>query len=460
MEDRIESLKRLLTDRVEQGTPAQIVGWASGGLERTFSARVDEIVAAIEAYEKAARRAGETDDMREARKGISRPNQLRIRDAVGQFFENLHSAGASMNEEWSDLPAEPTDAVLPLEQRLIVGRLLIGEDALNEASATLTGAVESVDEMRYAEALLAEQMGRRGSPATLDALFLVACAAFEDLLLSMLRLGILASGQYSGADGDDAEGLDSLVKVADAAIRGGPVKWRQKVITLTGFDPAELTADWNALIETYLRRNKIVHNGGRVDQKYVNGLLAPAAKPTLGEQLVTTPDYLRAALSRLRAIGAGMATLWPSLLSPDERPALNRPVQLVVGLLKENAWGEAERVARTFQRFTDDPAVISPLLINEWMARRELTGDVDSIAQEVSVWSPPDDGPTWRIAVAALLNDAETVRRLIEEERRNGRPVNNLGAWPLIRRLSDSSPCVAQCCLSASTESQTYVTWR
>ena len=159
---------RLLNERVEQSTPAQMVGWASSGQERAFTLRVDEIASELRSFELAARRQAESASVRAARKGIARVDQQRIGKAVETYFDSLERIGLSLDEEWGDLPAEPGDVGLPQEQRLIAGLLLVGEGAFDGVSMKLTEEVTSVDEMRYVEALLADHMMRRGSPAMLD----------------------------------------------------------------------------------------------------------------------------------------------------------------------------------------------------------------------------------------------------------------------------------------------------
>ena len=429
---------RLLNERVEQSTPAQMVGWASSGQERAFTLRVDEIASELGSFELAARRQAESASVRAVRKGIARVDQQRIGKAVETYFDSLERIGLSLDEEWGDLPAEPGDVGLPQEQRLIAGLLLVGEGAFDGVSMKLTEEVTSVDEMRYVEALLADHMMRRGSPAMLDSLLVVAFAAFEDLFVSLIRLAVLAKGPQAKPKQDGFDETRAIVREAGKALRGGPTKWRPAVLQLAGFDPGDLIPDWDAIVEICLRRNTVVHHGGRVDERYLSGLGESTARPQTGEQLITTPDYLRATLNTLLAVGAGMATLWPNVLFPDEQSTLNRPVELVVRLLKSEGWGEAERVANTFQTFTDDEEALAPLQVNEWMARRERTGSLEVIADQVASWQPPSDEPVWAIAVAALLGDAQHVCALIENEQQLGRPTADYASWPLIRRLADS----------------------
>jgi hypothetical protein len=445
MEDRAEALVRLLNQRSEQSTPVQVISWATSGQERAFTLRLAEIENSLKEFKRnALRQSSKSDDVRRAQKGIPRPDQQRITAAVDVFFEALEGIGLSLDEDWGDLPADPGEEGLPQEQRLIVGRLLIGNDALGSVSNQLVQQATTVEEMRFIEVLLADRMRRRGSPAALDSLLIVAFAAFEDLLLSLLRLGIFLRELKTEAAGSEAQETKGLIKAADSAVKGGPKSWRQEVQKLVDFDPAELIPTWSSMVEIYLRRNKIVHNGGRVDSRYVAGLpVGSTSAPQVGEQLLTTPDYVGSTMNTLQAVGAGLARIWPNLLFPDERQELSHPIELVVGLLNAEAWGEAEQVSKALRRFTDDAEVLASLQVNEWMARRERLGSTDFIAREVNAWSPPDDEPTWPIAVAALLGDSLSVRRLLEGERQAGRSLSSYGTWPLIRRLAQSDAALA-----------------
>jgi hypothetical protein len=202
---------------------------------------------------------------------------------------------------------------------------------------------------------------------------------------------------------------------------------------MCGFDASTLVPDWDLVLEAHQRRNVLIHHGGRADRAYLQHLPPSRTRPSLGEPLVIDQRYVLDVVYSLRALGSGLATLWPRLLAGDaDPPRLSSPTELVVELMQARRWAEALRVAQTLRMFEPDAQTNASLQINEWLARRELAGTPNDIKHEVAAWNPPDDSPRWQFAVALLLRRSADAEIALATSDARGIPRSTYRGWPLV----------------------------
>jgi hypothetical protein len=437
MTDDASELVARLEARVEQSSRVQVFGWIGGAIERGFVIRLREIERALVGHDR-SQSAVQRHELREFKSNVGGRDRRRLERAVEQFFDDLKVA-ASL-DEFNDPGSKAIgDLSVPYEQQLLVGRLLVGEDRLDSATRSLLAAVSTAEEMAMVETLMSFRLSSLRSPAALEGLLATALGAFEDLLMPLVRLALMTTLEFTGDTHDDSDYLIALNKRARKFIAGGPNEWAPAIQRLCSFDPRSLVADWDGLVEAHQRRNALIHNGGRADSGYLRNLPASCRRPQVGELLHIDVPYLKDVIYSLRALGSGLALLWPTFFAPeDEETGLDRSNSLVYDLLLAGRWADAHKVGTVFIRYERDDQQAALLQVNTWLARRELTDEASWLRAEISMWTPPDDSPRWQLAVALLLRDDAGTRDALRASDAQGIPKKTYANWPLVQ-LSDSS---------------------
>lgn len=433
-----DDLQALLDERMAATTRTQIIGWAAGSLERSYSLRIAEIEAAVSAHTPMVVGASMTGV-----RSVSRQDRQRLSEAVDTYFTELEAHAREVAASLQpDDEVEPEEA-LPHEQLLILTNVLVGGEQLDALAVNLTSEIRSAADLDVLEQLLGERLLSTRSSVVHEGLLVAAMSALEDLVLPLVRLGIMTTERFGDSDDDDGPYMRRLLHEAKQSIQGGPGRWRGVIHDLSGLDPADLVADWDLLVEAHLRRNTIVHHGGRVDPAYTNRLPPDRLRPGLGQPLDTTRQYVEIVLASLLAVGVGIATLWPVLLAKEPSPQrLMRPNRTVVHLLNGGHWGDARALATALAPHEADEATRHALRVNAWMAAREIAGSPDQIRAEVEDWTPPNDSITWSIARAALLAQNDELRQLLHRSSGRNNEFVDYTSWPLLRHAASHDPSI------------------
>lgn len=184
--------------------------------------------------------------------------------------------------------------------------------------------------------------------------------------------------------------------------------WYAKI----GVKWTDLTEDWTAFAEVFLRRNVHVHADGRVSHQYLDSLQAAGAKaadlPTLGDLLDLSDDYLNGILDRLLAFGILLVGGTMLQLRPDETSVAER--WLVAQVTRTVETGRplvTQHVAATILRTSRDRwsrTTISGIQVAMWVAMLELEMRKE-VESQVRRWDV--DGLDLKIAhaKAVLLGD-------------------------------------------------------
>jgi hypothetical protein len=437
MQDDAQAALDQLEARLEMSDRVQLVGWLAGPLERSFAIRIGEILDEVDRWTKRSRSNRGPGPM----KSLPKVDRIRVERAVERFFSSMTSAGGAIAElDFDDFEHADDVALIPYEQRLLIGRLLIGETDEQLMTAALVHDLRSPDDLRLAERLMSDRLSDARSPAVLEGLLVTAFGAFEDLMLPLVRIALMTTESFA-VDGDDEFAhLKRLVSASVNCIRGGPTSWKSTWMSEMEFDLSTLVDDWDALIEAHLRRNALVHHGGRVDGAYLKRLPGSLQAPALGEALVVDGPYLADSVQALRAVGSGLATLLPSLVADDsEHLPLSRPNDLVCDLLRGHRYADAVCVAKAFRANEPDPDSRATLYINELMARRNSGTPMIEIRSAVEALEKPSDDLGWDIAVAALVRNEDALLTALRAARRAGVDLSLYRRWPL---LANASPRV------------------
>lgn len=433
--DDDQDIGELLEQRLADSEQAQIIEWATGSLERVYTVRLNEVRDTLDFL---ARRG--TGVRSSAERSVPPRVRRKLAGAVDGYISALENHVRTIASALSSEAIADEAIDLPYEHVLVATNLLVAGEQLDGLTATLTAQIHSAAEMATVEDLFSERIGSNRSPVVVDGLLVASMGALEELVAALLRLSFVVGGGVEAVD-DRAFVVETTRKAAKA-IRGGPARWRPAVLERTGLDPAALVSDWALLVEAHQRRNAIVHNGGRVDAAYLRNASDAAGPCHPGEPLVTDAAYLGRLVASLRALGSGLATVWPVVaLERSTKRRLLRPNRSVVELLHGKHWGDASSLATVLERYEADAAARAALRVNSWMARRELAGSAEAIGAEVEHWDPPGDDPSWEIARAALLERYDELATLLSEvgERRVWIDADS---WPLLKVAAERSTAI------------------
>lgn len=211
---------------------------------------------------------------------------------------------------------------------------------------------------------------------------------------------------------------------------------REKVHLKLGY----LEGVQDALVETYQRRNVIVHNGGIVNSIYLSR--TPEALRWKGPPEIpveVSREYLHERIARFETafILVG-AELWKKLDPTDESRH---------GLLWGIAWGhmKAERweIARDLCDFGRRDAALPEAcrivqLLNYWQCRKWLD-DFAEVQAEVQAADLSAKDPKFRLGRLALLDQSSDAVSLAKElVGRGDIKSSDLLEWPIFRRLRET----------------------
>lgn len=444
-----DAIESAVDARVEATSLDQGLNWMVNAVASTFDVRMAQLRSIVTRFQQ---ESAEPAALARARKRVPRTQRRIVEAAVANFEAELKSIAAEADVLGGDDPS--ADDVLPQPELAALGAMmLIGEDRLSDLSASLVSAAGEADGVAYANALLNWRQAQQRPPAYLDACLPAAVSEFEELLAALIRVGQLLNPKMSrspnraeATEGDESgAGLDEAAFAAlDAKSRGfikkGAFFWRKGLADWPGIDIALLVEDWDGLLEVFHRRNVIVHSGGRVDTQYLERVPSRGDTPLKGQVLTSEPEYVLGALDQIASLGQALAILWPNKLRPEVTSQHDKADALVSSMLDQKRWATAEGLADAF--LTSSVGTPAMLQINRWMARRERSGLSEVDRAEVRSWSPPDSGVRWRVARAALLDDAQSVMRELRHSQQQGESIAQYTSWPLLIALRRNEPAL------------------
>lgn len=205
---------------------------------------------------------------------------------------------------------------------------------------------------------------------------------------------------------------------------------------------------WESLREIHERRHVIIHNGGRVDNRY-HGLYP--SSPAVGHPLWIEGNYMPDALGDLLGCGAAMAlSTWACLNTENSIDQAVCAVQLIhrVSMFSErywDCWPAVSSVANSLQTIAqhapvDDGARAgASLLASLWRQYTAALSDAYSnngipLQEAAAKWSVPGDHATSELVRASLVGDSERAVSLLDQAR-NERLFQYLHLTPLVAEL-------------------------
>lgn len=288
--------------------------------------------------------------------------------------------------------------------------------------------------------------------ALYSSLLVSATSAFEVLVAAVLRCQYQAvpktlsrsEKRYSFADVVEFSSIEEFGEACiDDAIenvmRGDVQSWFEPIRRWYDIGLSDISDESDQIVEAYLRRNLIVHNGGIKNRIYLSKSKDPDAAGDM--QVNIDRGYVMEVIDRLQIAGLilvarvfdklGAGEDWAKavkhdLVSESSYDLLvngrNRAVVELGNLIKiTNCDGSADLVVK----------------VNRWIAMKCHAG-LEAIRAEVDLWDVSILSMRYRLAKYALLDDFERAARLVPAV--VGTPEltqAEFNAWPLLKGVRE-----------------------
>jgi len=255
---------------------------------------------------------------------------------------------------------------------------------------------------------------------------------------------ILSFNELKRFDSID-EAVDTIISDrVDKLLRGGVEDWRKFFLSHTKIDLSLVTPSWPDFVEYFQRRNLIVHNGGRVDEKYLSivefdKLTVRSTRPMIDDILKTDDTYVSQCLDNFEVTGLLFCQeIWGKLLAGEQENRLNSINGLtaviyerllsrhwyVAGLLAQ--WGEQDKEASE----TD----ILVCKFNRWLCMKRR-GLWEIVKKEVEAFDCSAKNHRYELARVSLLEKTDVFFSLLPKVLGTDISIGELQEWPILEEI-------------------------
>lgn len=247
------------------------------------------------------------------------------------------------------------------------------------------------------------------------------------------------------------EDLDSFDSIEDArqyliqrkvegVLHGSFEDWIDFLRKRANLSMSYLDDDMDKLVESFQRRNLVVHAGNRVNQTYISNVTGSFAENVeIGERLRVDREYLddRIDLLEKNCLLIGFE-LWKQLDLEDENRAYEL-VKLSFEHLKRSRFGIAESLSYFL---FNDKAQTEPLRligkINYWLSLKRQ-GRWSEVRQDAENADFSAKGLRYRLAHASLCEREDKFFELLEPTIQSTElSADHLREWPVFREMRES----------------------
>ena len=220
-------------------------------------------------------------------------------------------------------------------------------------------------------------------------------------------------------------------------IRNSFEEWIEFFEKTVGLSMGYLKPHQNKLAEVYLRRNLIVHNGGRVNSIYRKKVATEFKDNfSLGDEVQVSPDYLDTSINLFELNFILIAAeLWKKLAPKDE---VRAKVLIELGFkhLSSERWLIAEGLSYFVMNDKQMPEMYQLSgKLNYWQSLK-WQGCYEKVRSEVEKADFSAKEPLFQLARLALLDNNEQFFQLLPEilaSKKLG--YDDLETWPIFREM-------------------------
>lgn len=188
--------------------------------------------------------------------------------------------------------------------------------------------------------------------------------------------------------------------------------------------------------EIYYRRNIVVHNRGKANSSYINGV-SKAYKCENGKRLNPSAGYLKAAFDCTRIVIAE-TFLGMSKLEEDKNAFAQKLFLIGYDYLLKCKWEVCKYIFKALIEFGgQSDADVWCSKVNYYVACKNLDG-IDSIKTDIEQIDVSLMSPKLAIAKPALLDDYSEISRILGGIIDNGMSVAEIKSWPLLIQYRES----------------------
>lgn len=340
-----------------------------------------------------------------------------------------------------DLPADKKEELTTILKKLLPIKLVDGklELDLDQQSflrimekARATQKAEAQVRLLYESALLALTSRSEWFIAQLVHAFF---AKFPDTIGPSEPVFSLKDLQEIGSI---AEAKAALIETrVDSLMRGSFEDWVAFFKKNPKLGMSYLEGDEPRISEIYKRRNLIVHNGGRISRRYLDGVPTDYRESAkIGETIVVSPEYLQSSIDILEKqfILLG-AELWKKL-EPKEEGRGNLLNNCTISHLNQKRWSIAEGLSY----FSTNDKGLSEYSrmcgqINLWQSYK-WSGRYDKIRNEVEGAELSAKKSVFKLCRLALMSDFDSFFELLPAVMSHGElSAESLASWPIFQEV-------------------------
>lgn len=188
--------------------------------------------------------------------------------------------------------------------------------------------------------------------------------------------------------------------------------------------------------EIYYRRNVVVHNRGKANGSYINGV-NEAYKCESGKRLNPSAEYLEKAFNCTRIVVV-KTFLGMSKLEGDKKNFAKRLFLLGYDYLLNSNWEVCKYIFGSLIKIEgQDEVDVWCSKVNYYVACKNMDG-IDSIKDDVERIDISLMKPKMAIAKPALLNNYKEVSNILEDVISDDMSVAEIKSWPLLIQYRES----------------------
>ena len=202
-----------------------------------------------------------------------------------------------------------------------------------------------------------------------------------------------------------------------------------------------LGGDWQEFCGALARRNVVIHNDDRVDEKYLERTPWIQPPPEIGTLLGTDEDYAVKVLSVLRAKAEALTVAVLTQLIPHSEYLESLVVNLSYDALRQERWRDVVTMTQTLLDTQPQDHQFHEVRINRWMAKLKLHDDV---SDEIASWTPPTGNSRVELGFAALSGNGDGTLIALRKCEKEGLDMRRLTEWPVLDDLAKRDRRVVQ----------------